>query len=144
MTPVLASLFREGEMRKPAKNVLRNHLLQSGGKRECQSTEVLVIDAGELLLHTSWHSKNRHDEVVQKYSKYTKDNFNQQNVIVIFDGNYNINSTKGEEHCRSRKGGSSALVNIKNQEQKQHAKNSHSQRIGTKKATGEFTKTYFS
>ena len=38
---------------KPAKNVFRNHLLQCEGKSEYPPTEVLVIDAGDLVFHTS-------------------------------------------------------------------------------------------
>ena len=105
-------------MRKLANNVLRNYLLQSGGKSECPRTEVMVIDSGELLFHISWNNKNTYEEIVQKYSRYIKYNLNQRNIIVFFDGNDDINSSKGEEHCRRGKEGSSALVNSKNPEAK--------------------------
>lgn len=42
----------------------------------------------------------------------------KKNIIVAFEGNDDINSTKGEDHYRRRKGGNSALVNIKNPEAK--------------------------
>ena len=114
LTPDPASLFRDGKMRKPAKSVLRNHLLQTGGKIECPLTEVAVIDGGDLLYHTSWNSQHTYSEIVQKYLSYVKDNFKQANIVVVFDGNNDVNSTKGEEHFRKGKGGSSASVNIKN------------------------------
>ena len=58
LTPEPTSLFREGKMRKPAKNILRNHLLQAEGKNEYPVLEVAVIDGGDLLFHTSWGSKD--------------------------------------------------------------------------------------
>ena len=46
-------LFREGKTMKPAKNVFRNHLLQCESKSEYPPREVSVIDAGDLVFHTS-------------------------------------------------------------------------------------------
>ena len=42
----------------------------------------------------------------------------KKNIIVAFEGNDDINSTKGEDHYRRGKGGCSASVNIKNPEAK--------------------------
>lgn len=83
----LASFFREGKMRKPAKNVVRSHLLQCEAKCQYPPTEVVVLDAGDVLFQTSWNSKNMQEDIVQKHSKFIKDKFIQRNGIVVFGGN---------------------------------------------------------
>ena len=114
LTPEPAPLFREGKIRKPAKNILRNHLLQSEGKSECPALEVAVIDGDDLLFHTSGNSKDSYEEIAGKYLKHIRDHFKQTTIYVVFDGDSDPNSTKGEEHSRRWKGSSSASVNIKN------------------------------
>ena len=42
------------------------------------------------------------------------DHFKQPTICIVFDGNNNPNSTKGEEHSRREKGSISASVNFKN------------------------------
>ena len=101
-------------MQNPAKNILRNHLLQSEGKSECPTLEVAVIDGGDLLFHISWNSKDSYHKIAGKYLKYIRDHFKQKTICVVFDGDSDPNSTKGEEHSRRGKGSSSASVNIKN------------------------------
>ena len=101
-------------MQKPAKNILRNHLLQSEGKSECPALEVAVIDGGDLLFYTSWNSKDSCEEIAGKYLKYIRDHFNQTTICVVFDGDSDPNSTEGEGNSRRGKGSSSASVNIKN------------------------------
>ena len=46
--------------------------------------------------------------------EYIRDNFKQTTICVVFDGDSDPNSTKGEEHSRRGKGSSSASFNIKN------------------------------
>ena len=87
LTPDLASFFREGKMRKPAKNVVRSHLLQFEAKCQYPPAEVVVLDAGDGLFQTSWNGKNIQEDIVQKHLKFNKDKFIQRNGIVVFDGN---------------------------------------------------------
>ena len=87
LTPDLASFFREGKMRKPAKNVVRSHLLQFEAKCQYPPAEVVVLDAGDVLFQTSWNGKNIQEDIVQKHLKFNKDKFIQRNGIVVFDGN---------------------------------------------------------
>ena len=101
-------------MRTPAKNILRNHLLQSEGKSECPALEVAVIDGGDLVFHTFWNSKDSYEEIAGKYLKNIRDHFKQTTICVVFDGDSNPNSSKAEEHSRRGKGSSSTSVNIKN------------------------------
>ena len=101
-------------MRKPAKNILRNYLLQSEAKNECPALEVAIIDGGDLLFNISWNSKDSYEEFAGKYLKYIRDHFKQTTICVVFDGDSDSNSTKGEQHSRRGKGSSSASVKIRN------------------------------
>ena len=85
LTPEPAPLFREGKIRKPAKNILRNHLLQSEGKSECPALEVAVIDGDDLLFHTSWNSKDSYEEIAGKYLKHIRDHFKQPFMLFLME-----------------------------------------------------------
>ena len=98
LTPEPASLFREDERRKPAKYILRNYLLQAESKNECSVLKVAVNDGGDFSTH---HAVVKIHRNAANYLRYINDHFKQPTICIVFDGNNDPNSTKGEEHNQS-------------------------------------------
>ena len=114
LTPEPASLFADGQMRKPDKAKLRNHLLGLEDHIDNPYPDVAVTDRGDLLYKTSWTHYNTYNDVAEGYLKHIKDNFKNPVIWVVFDGDSHIDSTKGEAHCRRDGGKRAASVTLKN------------------------------
>lgn len=101
LAPSPPSLFNNGLMRKGNKSSLIKLL----NPKSCTSptNEILyVIDGGWLLHRVIWPKLANFDQIANLYVSYILKHFGV-NTRVVFDGYYDIPSTKDEEHRRRKK-----------------------------------------
>ena len=111
LTADLASLFKEGLMRKAYKSQLRHALTNSveDVSIENNKTDCFVLDGGTLIHKVRWVKDDTYQQIALCYVEYIKERFGT--CCVVFDV-YGKASTKDEEHQRRRTRKTSPKVTV--------------------------------
>ena len=100
-TPEPISLFKDGIMRKPAKAILRNYILNLGISSMNITSKTCIVGGGSLLHKVKWHSTGSYKKVIDKYLQFVKHSYGNYDILyVVFDGYQDKFSLKSHEHTR--------------------------------------------
>ena len=67
LTPELASLFKDGKMRKANKVDLRNRILQFNMRSDTTTSDVYVVYGGALLNQPNWNPQCTFNQLLEQY-----------------------------------------------------------------------------